>query len=71
MAVTALVVTVNVAIKLPAGTVMLEGTVAAELMLGSDTAVPREGREPPSELCRLKCAPEDCARINCYAGYPI
>jgi hypothetical protein len=43
LAVTVLVVTVKVAVKLPALTVMLEGKVAAELLLDSDTTVPPKG----------------------------
>ena len=43
MDVTALVVAVNVAVQLPAATVMFEGTVAAALLLDSDTTVPPNG----------------------------
>jgi hypothetical protein len=42
------VVTVNVALALPAGTVTLAGTVAAELLLDSDTIVPPAGAAPLS-----------------------
>ena len=42
------VVTVNVVLALPAGTVTLAGTVAAELLLDSDTIVPPAGAAPLS-----------------------
>ena len=40
------VVTVNVAVVLPAGTVTLEGSCAAELLSESDTTIPPEGAGP-------------------------
>src|SRR3989442_12806020 len=46
-AVTALVVTVNVALVAPAGTVTLAGTVAAELLLDSVTCAPPAAAGPP------------------------
>src|SRR2546425_1235013 len=47
-AVTALVVTVNVTLVAPTGTVTLAGTVAAELLLDSVTCAPPAGAGPPS-----------------------
>src|SRR2546428_13830632 len=47
-AVTALVVTVNVALVAPTGTVTLAGTEAAELLLDSVTCAPPAGAGPPS-----------------------
>src|SRR3989441_9124137 len=46
-AVTALVVTVNVTLVAPTGTVTLAGTVAAELLLDSVTCAPPAGAGPP------------------------
>ena len=43
---TAVVVTVNVALELPAATVTLRGTVAAALLLDSDTTMPPVGAAP-------------------------
>src|SRR2546422_8741493 len=45
-AVTALVVTVNVTLVAPTGTVTLAGTVAAELLLDSVTCAPPSGAGP-------------------------
>src|SRR2546428_9856445 len=45
-AVTALVVTVNVTLVAPTGTVTLAGTVAAELLLDSVTCAPPAGARP-------------------------
>src|SRR3989442_14939616 len=47
-AATALVVTVNVTLVAPTGTVTLAGTVAAELLLDSVTCAPPAGAGPPS-----------------------
>src|SRR3989441_4149002 len=46
-AATALVVTVNVTLVAPTGTVTLAGTVAAELLLDSVTCAPPAGAGPP------------------------
>src|SRR2546426_8701623 len=47
-AATALVVTVNVTLVAPTGTVTLAGTVAAELLLDSVTCAPPAGAGPPN-----------------------
>src|SRR3989441_5332389 len=56
-AVTALVVTVNVALMAPAGTVTLAGTVAAELLLDSATCAPPAGAGPSSVAVPVELLP--------------
>ena len=56
--VTALVLTVKVALELPAGTVTLEGTLAAPLLLESITCEPPAGAAPLSVTVPAdNCAP--------------
>ena len=54
---TALVLTVKVALELPAGTVTLDGTLAAPLLLESVTCAPPAGAAPLSVTVPV----EDCA----------
>jgi hypothetical protein len=49
-AVTVLVVTVNVALELPALTVTMAGTLAAALSLDSETTTPPVGAGPVNEM---------------------
>ena len=56
-AVTALVVTVNVALVAPAGTVTLAGTVAAVLSLDSVTCAPPAGAGPSSVTVPVELLP--------------
>ena len=56
-AATALVLTVKVTLELPAGTVMLDGTLAAPLLLESVTCAPPAGAAP----LRVTVPVDDCA----------
>ena len=56
-AVTALVVTVNVTLVAPTGTVTLAGTVAAELLLDSVTCAPPAGAGPSSVAVPVELLP--------------
>ena len=56
-AATTLVVTVNVALVAPAGTVTLPGTVAAELLLDSVTCAPPAGAAPSSVTVPVELLP--------------
>src|SRR5438132_14009143 len=56
-AVTALVVTVNVTLVAPTGTVTLAGTVAAELLLDSATCAPPAGAGPSSVTVPVELLP--------------
>ena len=56
-AVTALVVTVNVTLVAPTGTVTLAGTVAAELLLDSETCAPPAGAGPSSVAVPVELLP--------------
>src|SRR3989442_15046462 len=56
-AVTALVVTVNVTLVAPTGTVTLAGTEAAELLLDSVTCAPPAGAGPPSVTVPVELLP--------------
>src|SRR2546425_12444589 len=56
-AVTALVVTVNVTLVAPTGTVTLAGTVAAELLLDSVTCAPPAGAGPFSVTVPVELPP--------------
>jgi hypothetical protein len=49
--------TVNVALVAPAGTVTLEGTLAAPLLLASVTCAPPGGAGPLSVSVPVDCAP--------------
>jgi hypothetical protein len=65
--VTAVVVTVNVAVVAPAGTVTLAGTVADALLLVSVTTVPPEGAGPFSVTVPVEEVPPftlDGLRVN-------
>ena len=55
--VTALVLTVKVALLAPARTVTLEGTLAATLLLESITCAPPVGAGPPSVTVLVDCTP--------------
>src|SRR2546425_6469048 len=56
-AVTALVLTVNVTLVAPTGTVTLAGTVAAELLLDSETCAPPAGAGPSSVAVPVELLP--------------
>src|SRR3989442_10376800 len=56
-AVTALVVTVNVTLVAPTGTVTLAGTEAAELLLDSVTCAPPAGAGPSSVTVPVELLP--------------
>ena len=74
-AVTALVLTVNVALVAPAATVTLEGTVATPLLLESSTCAPPVGAvplsvtvpvegDPPVTLVGLSATEESVAELG-------
>jgi|SRR5215472_935231 len=64
-AATALVLTVKVALVLPAGTVTLEGTLAAALLLESITCAPAAGAGPLSVTVPVG----DCAAPVTLVGF--
>ena len=64
-AVTALVLTVNVALVAPAGTVTLEATLAAPLLLESATCAPPAGAAPLSVTVPV----EDCVPPMTLVGF--
>jgi len=66
-AVTAVVVTVKVALELPAGTFTLDGTVAALLLLESVTWAPPAGAAALSVTVPL----EDCAPPITLGGFNV
>jgi len=63
--ITALVLTVNVALVPPAGTVTLEGTLAAPLLLESVTVAPPAGAAPVSVTVPV----EDCTPPTTLVGF--
>ena len=63
--VTAVVVTVKVALELPAGTVTLDGTVAAPLLLESISCAPPAGAGPLSVTVPV----DDCAPPVTVEGF--
>src|SRR5258707_13631846 len=65
--VTALVVTVNIALLAPAGTVTLEGTLAAPLSLESATCAPPAGAGPLSVTVPV----EDCKPPTTLVGFRV
>ena len=65
--VTALVLTVKVALELPAGTVTLDGTLAAPLLLESVTCAPPAGAAPLSVTVPV----DDCAPAVTLVGLNV
>jgi hypothetical protein len=63
---TAVVVTVNVAVTLPAGTVIAGGTTAAGLLLDNETRTPPVGAAPVSET-----VPVEGFRSTTVAGFSV
>jgi hypothetical protein len=66
-ALTALVLTVNVTLLAPAGTVTLEGTLAAVLLLESATCAPPAGAGPLNVTVPV----EDCAPPMTLVGFRV
>jgi hypothetical protein len=66
-AATVVVLTVNVALVAPAGTVTLEGTLAAPLSPASVTCAPPEGAGPLSVTVPV----EDCAPPTTVVGFSV
>ena len=66
-AATALVLIVKVALLLPAGTVTLEGTLAAPLLLESVTCAPPAGAAPLSVTVPV----EDCTPPTTLVGFNV
>src|SRR5438105_15267049 len=65
--VTALVLTVNVALLAPAATVTLAGTVAVDVLLERETAAPPVGAGPLSVTVPV----EDCAPPVTLVGFTV